>query len=243
METFVKPIGHILLPHTHYDISWNGAGVLSWLLEFPMKFGVLIFDQAEELDFVGPWEMLTMWSNVAEGPDACMVVAPSLDPVICAKGLSVNPHVSFQTCPDLDYLLVPGGEGTRSAVNNREILDFVARQATNCKAVLSVCSGSFVLYAAGLLSGKRATTHWGSLNRLRALGDVTVVEERFVRDGSIWSSAGVSAGTDLMLAFIAHVADEQTAGRVQFGAEYYPVMTRYGDFHNSSVAPAYIRSR
>jgi len=207
-----------------------------------MNFGVLVFNQVEELDFVGPWEMLTMWSKNANGPDNCIIVGQSLDPIACAKGLSINPHASFATCPPLDYLLVPGGQGTRQEVNNPVLVDFVANQARNCKAILSVCTGSFVLYAAGLLSGKKATTHWGSLERLRALGDVTVVEQRYIQDGNVWSSAGVSAGTDLMLAFIASVAGEAAAGKVQFAAEYYPSSVKYGGFENHTQAPAYVKS-
>ena len=207
-----------------------------------MNFGILVFNQVEELDFVGPWEMLTMWRNVADGPENCLVVSQSREQITCAKGLSINPHVSFEDCPKLDYLLVPGGQGTRREVNNTVLVEFVANQAKNCKAVLSVCTGSFILHAAGLLSGKTATTHWGSLERLQTLGDVHVVEQRFVRDGNIWSSAGVSAGIDLMLAFIASVAGETVAGKVQFQAEYYPAPTKYGDFENQAQAPAYIKS-
>jgi transcriptional regulator GlxA family with amidase domain len=206
-----------------------------------MNFGVLIFNQVEELDFVGPWEMLTMWSKVANGPQRCLIVAQTMEPVVCAKGLSINPHASFANCPPLDYLLVPGGQGTRQEVNNPTLLEFIAEQAKGCKAVLSVCTGAFVLHAAGLLSGKKATTHWASLERLRALGDVTVVEERFVRDGNIWSSAGVSAGTDLVLAFIAAVGGEETAGKVQLQSEYYPSSVRYGGVEKHPQAPAYIR--
>jgi transcriptional regulator GlxA family with amidase domain len=206
-----------------------------------MKIGVLIFPQAEELDFVGPWEMLTMWKQLPGGPEQCLIVAQSMAPVICAKGLSVNPQASFETCPTLDYLLIPGGQGTRTEVNNATLVEFVRRQAKGSKAMLSVCTGSFILHAAGLLSGKKATTHWGSLDRLRALSDVEVVEQRFVRDGSIWTSAGVSAGIDLTLAFIAQVAGEDAAGRVQFGAEYYPASTTYGDYRRHAQAPAYIR--
>src|SRR5690606_17198698 len=148
----------------------------------------------------------------------------------CAKGLSVNPHVAFADCPTLDYLLVPGGQGTRTEVSNEALLVLIRTQAQSCRAVLSVCTGALLLHAAGLLGGKRATTHWASLDRLRALGDVEVVEQRFVRDGNIWTSAGVSAGTDLVLAFIAAEAGEDAAGKVQFAAEYYPAPTRYGDF-------------
>ena len=110
-----------------------------------MNFGILVFNQVEELDFVGPWEILTMWSKIAGGPENCLVVSQSLEPITCAKGLSINPQVSFADCPMLDYLLVPGGQGTRHEVNNGELVEFVANQAKNCRAVLSVCTG--VLYS------------------------------------------------------------------------------------------------
>jgi transcriptional regulator GlxA family with amidase domain len=206
-----------------------------------MNFGILIFPDVEELDFVGPWEMLGMWSKFAGGPEHHFIVAQSLEPVICAKGLSVNPHVSFQECPQLDFLLVPGGQGTRQEVDNPVLINFITKQARQCQAMLSVCTGSFLFHQAGLLSGKKATTHWNLVDRLRALGDVTVVEERFVRDGNIWSSAGVSAGIDLMLAFIADISGEETAGKVQFAAEYYPSAKRYGAAHESPMAPHYLK--
>lgn len=206
-----------------------------------MNFGVLVFNQVEELDFVGPWEMLTMWRKNANGPENCIIVGQSMEPITCAKGLSINPHASFATCPQLDYILIPGGQGTRIEVNNPVLVDFVANQAKNCKAILSVCTGSFLLHVAGLLSGRKATTHWRSLERLRALGDVTVVEQRYVQDGNIWSSAGVSAGSDLMLAFIASVDGETAAGKVQFASEYYPSSVKYGGFEDHAQAPAYIK--
>lgn len=206
-----------------------------------MTFGVLIFPDVEELDFVGPWEMLRWWSRFLEGPDRCLVVAQSTAAVTCANGLSVNPNVSFDDCPQLDVLLVPGGMGTRREVDNPTLVDFIARQAKGCQAVLSVCSGAFLLHRAGLLKGRKATTYWNSIDRLRALGDVEVVEERFVRDGHIWSSAGVSAGMDLALAFIASVAGEDVAGKVQLGVEYFPSGRRYGSAHTHEKAPGYLK--
>jgi len=208
-----------------------------------MNFGILVFSDVEELDFVGPWEMLGMWSKFADGPEHRFIVARSLEPITCAKGLSVNPHVSFKQCPQLDFLLVPGGQGTRKEADNPALVRFLSEQARGCKAVLSVCTGAFLLHKAGLLSGKKATTHWNSLDRLKALGDVMVVEERFVCDGNIWTSAGVSAGIDLMLAFIAQAAGEEAAGKVQFAAEYYPSAKRYGALHESPIAPHYLKDK
>lgn len=173
-----------------------------------MNFGVLVFNQVEELDFVGPWEMLTMWNKSTGGPSSCLIVAETLEPITCAKGMSINPDVSFTKCPALDFLLVPGGKGTRQAVASSVLIDFVARQAKNCKAVLAVRTGTFVLHAAGLLSNRMATTHLGSMDRLRALGDVTVVEQRYVQDGNVWSSAVVSAGIELVREFILTIADD-----------------------------------
>jgi transcriptional regulator GlxA family with amidase domain len=208
-----------------------------------MTFGFLLFPGLEELDLVGPWEMVSMWSRHLQGPEKCLMVAQSMDPVICAQGMSLNPHVSFAECPRLDYLLVPGGQGTRTEVANENLIRFVADQARDARAVLSVCTGAFILHRAGLLSGKRATTHWSSLPRLRELGDVEVVEERVVRDGKIWTSVGVSAGLDLALAFIESIAGETVAGKVQFGAEYYPSGRLFGSFHQSQPAPAYLKKK
>ncbi|MDF0750928.1 DJ-1/PfpI family protein [Marinobacter sp. 71-i] len=175
------------------------------------------------------------------GPDNCFIIGQSESPITCARGLSINPQVSFDACPKLDYLLVPGGQGTRKEVENHTLVEFVESQARGCQAVLSVCTGSFVLHAAGLLANKRATTHWASLDRLKALEQVEVVEERFVRDGNIWTSAGISAGIDLMFAFIASIAGDEVAGQVQFSAEYYPAATNYGGFEKHPSAPMYLK--
>jgi transcriptional regulator GlxA family with amidase domain len=156
--------------------------------------------------------------------------------------LKIVPDCSFATCAPLDYLLIPGGQGTRREAHNAELLAFVRKQAAHCQHVLSVCTGAFLLQAAGLLDGKRATTHWASLGRLRQHPGVTVVEERFVRDGNLWTAAGVSAGIDLALAFIAEQAGEEVAGKVQLAAEYYPSPRRYGTAHLAPEAPAYLKA-
>ena len=206
-----------------------------------MNFGFLIFPDLEELDLVGPWEIISTWSRLAQGPENCLMISEKSGPVLCNKGMSINPQVIFPECPPLDYLLVPGGQGTRKEVDNEVLIRFVAAQAKHCRAILSVCTGAFILHRAGLLSGLRATTHWASLDRLRDLGDVTVVEERIVRDGPIWTSAGVSAGIDLALAFVADAAGDETAGRIQFGVEYYPSSKFYGRLPEYGKAPQYLK--
>jgi transcriptional regulator GlxA family with amidase domain len=159
------------------------------------RFGILLFLRVEELDFAGPWETLRMWTLVADGSPECMRAAQSTAPIDCTKGLRVLPHCDFAGCPPLDALLVPGGQGTRQEVHNPALLDFVRRQAVSCELVLSVGTGALVLHAAGLLQGRAGTIYWGALDRLREPGGVTVREQRHVRDGEIWTSAGVSAGT------------------------------------------------
>jgi transcriptional regulator GlxA family with amidase domain len=156
-----------------------------------MNFGFLLFPGLEELDLVGPWEMAGMWSKYGRGPEHLLMIAEKKAPVLCSNGMSLNPHTDFTGCPDLDYLLIPGGEGTRTEVDNPVLMKFVTNRAFSCRAMLSVCTGSFILQRAGLLAGKRATTHWTSLERMRESGDVEVIEERVVQDGSIWTSSGV----------------------------------------------------
>jgi transcriptional regulator GlxA family with amidase domain len=206
------------------------------------RFGILLFPGVEELDFVGPWEMLRMWSLYADGPPECLLVAQHEAPVECAKGMRVLPHCDFSACPPLDALLVPGGQGTRQEVDNPVLVDFVRTQAAQSQVVMSVCTGALLLHAAGLLAGRRATTHWGMLPRLRTLAVVKAVEQRYVQDGPVWSSAGVSAGIDMMLAYIAQAAGAATAGKVQFAAEYYPDGRRYGETPLDPRAPAYVRA-
>ena len=208
-----------------------------------MIFFFLLFPDLEELDLVGPWEMISMWSQYADGPEKCLMIAETDELVHCSNGMIIKPHVSFNNAPQLDYLLVPGGFGTRTQVENERLITFVAKQAINCKAVLSVCTGSFILHAAGLLNGKKVTTHWLSLDRMKDMENVELVEERFVKDGSIWTSSGVSAGIDLSLEFIKHEAGRDIAGKVQLYSEYYPSQKIYGTAHLDPKAPGYLSDK
>ena len=170
------------------------------------RIGILIFDDAEELDFVGPWEVFTMANEVAkhmkaDEPFEVMLVAERTDPIRCAKGMRVLPDTTTRDCPALDVLLIPGGQGTRREAENRVLLDWVATVATRCTWVTSVCTGSLVLCAAGPAKGKRVTTHWGFVETLRRRGEAAEVlnDVRYVRDGNLVTAAGVSAGIDMAL--------------------------------------------
>jgi transcriptional regulator GlxA family with amidase domain len=204
-------------------------------------FGFLMFPEFEELDLIGPWEMATMWGAYAGGP-RCITVAAEAGPIRCAKGLQVAADHGFADCPKLDYLLVPGGFSAFVTMQDERTLNFIRQRSANARTVLSVCTGAFILAEAGLLAGRTATTHWKALPRLAALPGVTIRQERFVRDGDVWTSAGVSAGIDLMLAFIAAEDGPEAASAVQFNAEYYPDCTLYGTVHKAAEAPAYVKA-
>jgi len=154
--------------------------------------GMLLFDDAEELDFVGPWEVFTMAAMVAPG-DRVVTIAEERRPVRCAKGLRVVPDHVFADSPALDVLLVPGGVGVEAALANPALLDWLIAAGSRASWVTSVCSGAGLLHAAGFARGRRVATHWAYRETLRARGDVTVLDgPRYVRDGNVVTSAGVS---------------------------------------------------
>jgi transcriptional regulator GlxA family with amidase domain len=196
--------------------------------------GILVFDDAEELDFVGPWEVFTMINEVAartgkapfnkEPPHNVILVAEKLDPVRCAKGMRVLPDVTTADCPKLDVLLIPGGQGTRREVKNEALLAWVAKVAAGCQWITSVCTGALLLTAAGPAKGKRVTTHWGYIEALRARGEASEVLEniRYVRDGNVVTAAGVSAGIDMALWLTGQMHSPATARLVQRAMEYDP---------------------
>ena len=186
------------------------------------SIAIVIFPDVEELDFVGPWEVFSYLRALE--PNACDVftVSENGGEVRCAKGLRVLADYSFDTAPKADIVLVPGGMGTRTEVDNPRLIDYLTRAAATAEVTTSVCTGSFLLERAGLLAGKRATTHWASLDRLRALGTVEVVEERWVHHGPVITASGVSAGIDMALYLVGHLWSPEAARRVQKGIEYFP---------------------
>jgi transcriptional regulator GlxA family with amidase domain len=205
-----------------------------------MNFGFLLYPGVEELDFQGPWEIVGLWHKYAQGPRPVLLAATTA-PVACAHGMRVLPDATLADAGPLRALLVPGGFAAFELMKDAATLDFVRRQAAAGAVLMSVCSGSFVLHAAGLLQGRRASTNWKAVAMLREAG-VSVDEERYTHDGPVWTSAGVSAGIDMLLAYIAHAEGEATAAAVQLNAEYFPEGRVYCDPTSARPElPAYIR--
>jgi transcriptional regulator GlxA family with amidase domain len=188
-----------------------------------MKVGILVFEDAEELDFVGPWEVFAAARMLASEVDV-VTIAERLEPIRAAKGLRVVPDTTLESAGALDVLVVPGGRGARLRESeNPRMLGYVRDVAARCQWVTSVCTGAMVLHAAGLLKGKRATTHWAYCDQLEARGDVTVMRNvRYVRDGNVVTSAGVSAGIDMSLWIVGQLLGRDTARNVQRTMEYDP---------------------
>lgn len=191
--------------------------------------GILIFDGTEELDFVGPYEVFTMSNEVfAHGGgkrrDRVLLLSQGGRAVTCAKGMRVEAHGAIEEAPQLDLLLIPGGQGTRREVENAALLAWIARIAQGCEWVTSVCTGALLLTAAGPARGKRVTTHWAFIAPLRERGEASEVLDRvrYVRDGNVVTSAGVSAGIDMALWLIGQMHGEAHARATQSGMQYDP---------------------
>jgi transcriptional regulator GlxA family with amidase domain len=186
-----------------------------------VNIGIYLYDQAEELDWAGPWEVFAAWARGwrDDGVEA-FTIAETEDAVLCAKGLRVLADHTWETVPAIDVLLIPGGNSTGPAANG-QLLARVRDLKAGGTLVTSVCTGAFVLQAAGVLEGLPATTHWGSVERLRSLG-VDVRDERYVDAGEIVTAAGVSAGIDMALHLVARLHSPERAREVRRYIQYDP---------------------
>ena len=185
--------------------------------------GIVLFPDAEELDWAGPYEVFGMASKTLENVRV-VTVAERSDPVRCFNGLRVLPDYSFADAPELDLVLVPGGQGARTEIDNSAMTTWLAKIAPRCQWLTSVCTGSLLLHGAGLTQGKRITTHWGFVPQLRELaGDATVLEKvRYVRYGNLVTAAGVSAGIDMSLWLVGQIWGVDHARGTQRFMEYDP---------------------
>jgi transcriptional regulator GlxA family with amidase domain len=190
-----------------------------------VNIGVALFEGAEELDWAGPWEVLAAWST--QWPDdgvRVLTLAREAGTITCAKGLQVVPEETWETAPSLDVLVYPGGRGTRRELTDEVVLEWIRGLAGAGTVVASVCTGSLVLAAAGLLDGKPATTHWQSLELLPTLGREIEVrpDDRFVDNGDVLTAAGVSAGIDMALHLVARLHSPERAREVRRYIQYDP---------------------
>ena len=194
--------------------------------------GIVIFPEVEVLDFCGPYEVFTV-ARLDEArrreetsPFKVLLVAEAAAAVTTAGGMRVIPDCPLADCPPLDILVVPGGWGTRRQIDNKILIDWIAEQGRQVETLTSVCTGALLLAAAGLLNGRRATTHWRSLSWLRESFPAVTVEEQLhvVEDGNLITSAGISAGIDLALKVVGRYCGEAVAQATARHMEYrYPV--------------------
>jgi len=182
----------------------------------PLHIGILLFPNVTQLDATGPAQVL------CRAPGAKLhMIWKTLDPIPTDAGFSILPTITFADCPPLDVICIPGGGGQVGVMNDAEVLAFVAKQGAQARYVTSVCTGSLVLGAAGLLKGYRSACHWASRDLLAAFGAIPVAE-RVVHDRNRFSGGGVTAGIDFGLTLLAEIAGDEVAQSVQLGLEYDP---------------------
>jgi cyclohexyl-isocyanide hydratase len=181
-----------------------------------LRVGILVFPKVQQLDLTGPFEVF------ASIPEAeVRLIWKRVERIDTATGLVLMPDLAFAECPQFDVLCVPGGVGVNPLMEDEEVLKFLRRQAEGARYVTSICTGSMVLAAAGLLAGRRATTHWASHDFLARLGAIPV-QARVVTDGKFATGGGVTAGIDMALAVVSELFGRAAAEAVQLNLEYAP---------------------
>ena len=203
------------------------------------NLGLVIYENVQPMDVIGPWEVLAIWKKVLQAPIDMYLVSEKGGLVKCDDDIILSAHCTFDDCPHLDYLIVPGGRGRREQVDNKRLIAFIKAKAATADKIISVCTGMFLLHKAGLLRNKPVTTYWRALSELRSLKDTDVEEERVVKSGNIWTTGGVSSGIDLAFELIAEIAGKDVAGRVQLLFEYFPKRTIYCDLDTWKSLPPY----
>jgi cyclohexyl-isocyanide hydratase len=181
-----------------------------------LHIGLLVFPKVQQLDLTGPYDVFATMPGVV-----VHLVWKDLEPLLSSTGLTLVPTVTFADCPDLDVICVPGGVGVDALMEDPETLAFIRHQASTAQYITSVCTGALVLGAAGLLKGRRATTHWASHSLLEQFGAIPV-KERVVRDGNLMTGGGVTAGIDFALTLIGEVFDADKSRTIQLQLEYAP---------------------
>ncbi len=180
------------------------------------SIGLLLFPALTQLDLTGPFEVF------ARAPDTKVhLIWKDLELVVSDRGMAIQPTTTFDTCPALDIICIPGGPGQINLMEDEEVLSFIRAKSKQAKLVTSVCTGSLVLGAAGLLEGYKATTHWASLDQLALLG-AEPVNKRVVRDRNRITGAGVTSGIDFALSVVSEMFGPDIAQNIQLHMEYDP---------------------
>lgn len=193
------------------------------------RVGILIFNEVEVLDYCGPFEVFSVTRldessrQQTSSPFQVFLIAQEQKTISATGGLRALPDFTIDNCPDLDVLLVPGGWGTRTEVNNTDLIDWIRRKSTEVKLLTSVCTGAVLLGKTGLLDGKQATTHWKALDWFReTCPNVHVIDDQHVvQQGNIFTSAGISAGIDLALKVVTHYFGVEVGQNTARHMEYY----------------------
>src|SRR5579863_3251883 len=181
-----------------------------------LRIGCLLFPRMTQLDLTGPFEVFTR-VPAAEA----LLLWKILEPIEADSGLRILPYATLRDCPPLDIVCVPGGPGVNALMEDADVLQWLRDQAEHARYISSVCTGSLVLGAAGLLRGKRATSHWSARDLLATFGAIPTAQ-RVVRDGNLFTGGGVTAGIDFALTMVAELAGPQVAQAIQLSIEYAP---------------------
>jgi transcriptional regulator GlxA family with amidase domain len=191
-----------------------------------LSIGIALFDGAEELDWAGPWEVLAYWSKFKpeDNVKVFTVARDNSRPIECNKGLRVLADHSWDSAPEIDVLVVPGGSGTSVLLGDDEVRSWLRSVHERARLTTSVCTGAFILADAGLLKGRPATTHWDDFDELLTIdGSIEARRvDRFVDDGDIITAAGISAGIDMALHLIVRLHSEDRAREIKRRLQYEP---------------------
>lgn len=187
-----------------------------------MSVAIVVFPGVEELDFVGPWEVFTMAKQIGAPLQVFTVGWPDTT-IACAKGLKITADYAFPDAPHADIVVVPGGSGTRTLVRDEAFIAVLRSYLAAATWQTSVCTGTALLARAGFLEGRQATTNRAAIDFVRSVAPHTyIIEKRYVHDGSVVTSAGVSAGIDMSLWLLGHLFGQDTARSTQNYMEYFP---------------------
>ena len=192
-------------------------------MDVKRNVGILLFDDAEVLDFAGPFEVFSVTSELNNfEPFNVFTVAERLEPVRAVNGLSVNPTYDFSNCPNIDILIIAGGSGTRKQMGNSKMLDWIDRVHQKTEFTLSICSGARLLGVLGLLDGKPYCTHHEVYEHMKEIvpNGMPQYEKRFVKTGKVYTSGGISAGIDLSFHLVEQLLGKKTAEHTATYMEY-----------------------